>query len=100
MVYLPIFKILSNDEQVFRAISTNYPTHLDESNETLLTNCPAISNNKLISNLLNSNKVFVNIQPLANMITPLLNAIFIKNFELSEIIINKGWYINDKTDIH
>ena len=93
------FKIISNDEQVFRTISTNELTDLDESNETLLTNCPAVSNNKLIIKLINSNNAYVNIQPYTNMITPLLSAISIKNLELSEIIINKGWYINDTTDI-
>ena len=93
------FKLLSNNNQVFSTITSNDLTTSDESRENLLTYIAAINNSELISNLLQKQNSLNYMQIGNNMITPLLSAISIKNLEISEILINKGYNINDTTDI-
>jgi len=92
-------KLLSNNEKVFNDISSNDLTKSDESNENALTYISSISNSKLVENLIIRQNSIYNLQKGNNMITPLLSAISIKNLELTEILIKKGFNINDTTDI-
>ena len=93
------FKLLSNNNQVFSTITSNDLTTSDESRENLLTYIAAINNSELIPNLLQKQNSLNYMQIGNNMITPLLSAISIKNLEISKILINKDYNINNTTDI-
>ena len=92
-------KLLSNNKEIVKSITLNDLTKIDESNENLLIHIPSIKNSDLIKDLIKINNKPAKISYGYNMITPLLSSISIKNLNISEILINKRYNINDSTDI-
>ena len=95
------FKILSNNEKIYDTININDLTRINESKENILIYLPSLKQSNLLNEfLLKQNfNILRNIKPGNNKITPLLSAISAKNKELSKIFIEKGFDINNSTDI-